>query len=272
MTPVAHLMRIACYITHSGWAIRMAHSRYSPVRIQHLGSNLHRARTSFKKLIPDPNPNGTMTTTASPASFGTISPAPEQQSAPISIDHLLHLLGQIRVSQEEPASFAAPSSPYMPAAATPTNQPKVTLSISLSSVPPPAPPLESIIANRVIVLPNQEASRAEHALNEPHPVCCDQNGLSEENLHKSNTTMHSVNDNSVPSRHRALSAPVNGVELPSNAVLPVEAIVPMKSGPRKDDGAPPQKQTKREWLADLDRVSNVLSAMFEDGDRCARYA
>lgn len=208
-----------------------------------------------------------MTTTASPASFATISPAPDDQQTPISIDQLLHLLGQIRVPQEEPASpTASPSSSHLPAVATSTDQPNMTLSISLSSVPPLAPPLDPTIANRVIVLTHKQAARAEHALIEPHPACCDQSRLSQEKIHNTTTTKHLTNKRPIPNRNRALSAPVNGVILPSSAVLPVDEAV------HKESPAPSQKQTKREWLADLDRVSNILSAMFEDGDRCARYA
>lgn len=264
---MAHLMRIACRLVHTGWAIRTTH-HFCWLSARHqLSQTFHRKQTSLKKRISDSNPNGKMTTTASPVSFATISPAPDHQPAPISIDHLLHLLGQIRVPQEEPASPAAPSPPFIPATATATatEEPNVTLSISLSSIPPPALPLDSTIANRVIVLTHKEASRAEHALNEPHPACCHRTGLADGKVDASTSTTDSTNKNPVPGRNRALSAPVNGVNLPSKAALPTIKPVHLK----KED--PSQKQTNREWRADLDRVSDVLSAMFADGDRVVHY-
>lgn len=69
-------------------------------------------------------------------------------------------------------------------------------------------------------------------------------------------------------RHRAFSAPVDGVDFGLlNKKLETDV------GPQRGPPAPPvgnramHKPTAQEWVADIDCVSEIFGAMLADGDR-----
>jgi hypothetical protein len=74
-------------------------------------------------------------------------------------------------------------------------------------------------------------------------------------------------DSTFAPRHRAFSAPVDGVDLGM-----LNKKLELNSSARKSPKSPANKQamhkpTAQEWVADIDCVSDIFGAMLADGDR-----
>lgn len=80
-------------------------------------------------------------------------------------------------------------------------------------------------------------------------------------------------DKDVPHRHRAFSAPQEPIDLPLvNRKLSMLAAPTVKcSGVPTDNGSVTVKPTAKEWVADIDCVSDIFGAMLADGDRIGPF-
>jgi hypothetical protein len=117
-------------------------------------------------------------------------------------------------------------------------------------------PLNSAAITRVASMSPEMSSKAELDLNK------DGSG------HHGRPSKPNNRDGAFARRHRAISAPVDGVDL---GLLNKK----LETDLRTDAGAPEpsvdvevmQKPTAQEWVADIDCVSDIFGAMVADGDR-----
>jgi hypothetical protein len=78
---------------------------------------------------------------------------------------------------------------------------------------------------------------------------------------------HDTSDSTFAPRHRAFSAPVEGVDLDMlNKKLQTDFSA-RKSPKSPENNHAMHKPTAQEWVADIDCVSDIFGAMLADGDR-----
>lgn len=121
--------------------------------------------------------------------------------------------------------------------------------------------LDSAAITRVASMSPEESYKAELGL--------ENNGS--ERCKRSNRPCN--RDNFVPHRCRAFSAPQEPIDLPLvNRKLSIHANATVKcSGIPSDSGGAIVKPTAKEWVADIDRVSDIFGAMLADCDRIGPF-
>lgn len=118
-------------------------------------------------------------------------------------------------------------------------------------------PLNSASITRVASMSPEMSSKAELDLNKKGSI--GQHGRS----NKQDST-----DSTFASRHRAFSAPVDGVDLGLlNKKLETDAVAHRGPPEPSVNNRAMHKPTAQEWVADIDCVSDIFGAMLADGDR-----
>ncbi|GAB7333342.1 hypothetical protein MBLNU13_g04965t1 [Cladosporium sp. NU13] len=118
-------------------------------------------------------------------------------------------------------------------------------------------PLNSASITRVASMSPEMSSKAELDLNKNGPV----------GQHSRSNNQDSAGG-TFASRHRAFSAPVDGVDL-GLLNKKLETVAVAHRGPPEPsvNNRAMHKPTVQEWVADIDCVSDIFGAMLADGDR-----
>jgi len=118
-------------------------------------------------------------------------------------------------------------------------------------------PLNSASITRVASMSPEMSLKAELDLNKSGSVG-----------HHGRSNKQDSTDSTFATRHRAFSAPVDGVDLGLlNKKLEPDAGAYLGPPEPSVNNRPIRKPTAQEWVADIDCVSDIFGAMLADGDR-----
>lgn len=117
-------------------------------------------------------------------------------------------------------------------------------------------PLNSASITRVASMSSEMSSKAELDLNK------------NASRQHSRSAKHDSTDSTFAPRHRAFSAPVDGIDLGLLHKKLASDVGAHGSPPRSPvNNQAMHKPTAQEWVADIDCVSDIFGAMLADGDR-----
>lgn len=263
------LAGIACCLPHGRLSIRSG----STASFFHFwtGHRHPQSQSAHTELHANSTTASMTTLSASPASLAVMSPY-DASEGPIHTTFYqpLHEPSSSTKGSPQTSPTDPPSSPPPPINTQtsdknhiPTPSPQFLAPITemgLSSSGLGFTPLNSTLASRVASMSQLEAA------------CTTETALGKDVCEQYERSKRSAHDRTVSRRDRALSAPDRTVNLDlQNKPLRTE-----QPGAKIDSAQPitgnkaAPKPTAQEWASDLDCVSDVLGAMFADGDRGAR--